>query len=61
MTGAAAVHAVMGVPKAVHRDEAAEAEQLAAHAAYMDEAFEHARVLLAGLAAARRRAAAAWN
>ena len=58
---AAAVHGQMAMPKAVHRDEAAELAEQLLHAAYMDAAFGYARVLLADLADARRRYAARFN
>ncbi len=61
MSAPAAVHGQMPMPRAVHRDEHAELAERERHAAYMERAYGHARVLLADLAAARRRAAAPLN
>ena len=73
MTAAAAVHGVTSVPRAdagvmamaravaVCEGEPGELAQRAAHAAYMERAYEYARALLADLAGARRRATAALN
>jgi ribosomal protein L4 len=55
----AAVHGQMAMPRAVHRDEAGELAERERHAAYMEAAWEHARVLMADLAERRRRAALA--
>jgi len=61
MTLPHAVAAVIATAEAVRRDEAAEVAQRVRAAREMDEAYEHARMLLGGLAAARRRAAAVFN
>jgi len=52
VTAAVAVPGVMAVPRAVAGDDPA---------AELEAAWEYARVLLAGLAAARRRAQAVLN
>ena len=49
MSVATAVHGRMALPRAVHRDEAAELAERERHAAYMEAAWEHARVLMEDL------------
>ena len=61
MAAPRAHHGAMAVPRAVARDEPGELAQRAAHAAYMDACWQHAKTLLDDLAAARRRAQAVLN
>ncbi len=61
MTLPHAVAAVIATAEAVRRDEAAGLQERVRAAREMEAAYERARMLLGGLAAARRRAAAVFN
>jgi hypothetical protein len=51
----------MAMPRAVHRDERGELVERAQATADMERAWQHAKVLMDNLAAARRRATAMLN